>query len=111
MISAPSASAPTIAEKSVQSTDGNLPKVFALDADYPNPFNPTTTIPISLPKAAHVKVQVYNVAGLVAILTNKDYQAGRYQLRFDAHTLASGMYLVRAHLGGKVFTRKLTLIK
>ncbi|HKI45658.1 MAG TPA: T9SS type A sorting domain-containing protein, partial [Balneolales bacterium] len=107
-----SASAPTIAEKSVQSTDSNLPKVFALDANYPNPFNPTTTIPISLPKAAHVKVEVYNVAGqLVATLTNKDYQAGRYQLRFDAHMLASGMYLVRAHLGGKVFTRKLTLIK
>ncbi|HKI45929.1 MAG TPA: T9SS type A sorting domain-containing protein, partial [Balneolales bacterium] len=108
----PSASAPSIAEESVQSTDSNLPKVFALDANYPNPFNPTTTIPISLPKAAHVKVEVYNVAGqLVATLTNKDYQAGRYQLRFDAHMLASGMYLVRAHLGGKVFTRKLTLIK
>ena len=108
----PVGSAPAAEVGKVQQESNNLPKEFALDANYPNPFNPTTTVPISLPKAAHVRVEVYNVAGqLVATLANKDYQAGRYQLRFDAHMLASGMYLVRAHLGGKVFTRKLTLIK
>ncbi|HKI46469.1 MAG TPA: T9SS type A sorting domain-containing protein [Balneolales bacterium] len=110
--SKPAGSAPAAESGKLQQESNNLPKEFALDANYPNPFNPTTTVPISLPKAAHVRVEVYNVAGqLVAALANKDYQAGRYQLRFDAHMLASGMYLVRAHLGGKVFTRKLTLIK
>ena len=109
-------SVPVLMESSgteqVAQVQGTLPEKFELDSNYPNPFNPTTTIPFSLPQAAHVSVEVYNVAGQrVATLTNKDYQAGRYNVPFDAHGLASGLYLIRAYLGEKIFTRKMMLIK
>ena len=89
-----------------------LPKKFSVGHNYPNPFNPTTVIPVNLPKAAHVRVVVYNITGQrVATLTDREYQAGRYDLRFDAHQLASGVYFIRANMGEKTFTRRMTLIK
>ena len=89
-----------------------LPKKFSLGHNYPNPFNPATIIPVSLPKAAHVRVIVYNVIGRqVAILANREYQAGRYLLRFNGNQLASGVYFIRARLGRKLFTIRMTLIK
>ncbi len=89
-----------------------LPKKFSVGDSYPNPFNPTTIIPISLPKAAHVRVVVYNVVGQqVATLANRAFQAGTYQLRFNADQLASGVYFIRARLGEKLFTTRVTLIK
>jgi len=89
-----------------------LPREFSLGDNYPNPFNPTTMIPINLPKESHVEVVVYNIAGQrVATLANREYQAGSYQLRFDAHQLASGVYFIRARLGEKTFIRRVTLIK
>jgi len=73
---------------------------------------PTTIIPISLPKAAHVRVVVYNVVGQqVATLANREFQAGTFQLRFNADQLASGVYFIRARLGEKLFTTRVTLIK
>lgn len=89
-----------------------LPREFSLGDNYPNPFNPTTTIPINLPKESHVEVVVYNIAGQrVATLADREYQAGSYQLRFDAHQLASGVYFIRARLGEKTFIKRMTLIK
>jgi tetratricopeptide (TPR) repeat protein len=89
-----------------------LPKKFSVGHSYPNPFNPTTIIPISLPKSAHVHVTVYNVIGqLVATLANREFQAGTYDLRFNADQLASGVYFIRARLGEKLFTTRVTLIK
>ena len=103
-----------VANQSEQEMDktGELPHKFSVGQNYPNPFNPTTVIPVNLPKAAHVQVVVYHIAGQrVATLTDKEYQAGRYQLRFDAHQLASGVYFIRARLGEKTFIRRVTLIK
>ena len=89
-----------------------LPREFSLGDNYPNPFNPTTTIPINLPKASHVEVVVYNIAGQrVATLADREYQAGSYQLRFNAHELASGVYFIRARLGEKTLIKRMTLIK
>jgi len=98
--------------ESAVDTGQQLPKKFSVGHNYPNPFNPTTIIPVSLPKAAHVKVMVYNIVGQrVATLTDREYQAGRYRLRFDAHQLASGVYFIHARLGEKTFTTQMTLIK
>jgi len=59
-----------------------------------------------------VRVIVYNVIGRqVAILANREYQAGRYLLRFNGNQLASGVYFIRARLGRKLFTIRMTLIK
>ncbi len=89
-----------------------LPKKFSLGDSYPNPFNPTSTIPFSLPAAAHVRIEVYNLMGQrVATLTNRQYQAGNFQVPFNGQSRASGIYFIRAWLGNKVFTKRMTLIK
>jgi len=98
-------------EQEMDKTD-ELPHKFSVGQNYSNPFNPTTVIPVNLPKAAHVQVVVYNIAGQrVATLTDKEYQAGRHQVRFDAHQLASGVYFIRARLGEKTFINRMTPIK
>jgi hypothetical protein len=65
-------------------------------ASYPNPFNPLTTIRFSLPHASHVKLTVYNTLGeRVSTLVDEEKAAGVHNVRFDASSLASGVYLYR----------------
>ncbi len=70
---------------------------FRLEAIYPNPFNPTTTVNVSLPVAAELKVAVFNTLGQqVAELANGSYNAGSHNFTFDGTSLASGIYFVHA---------------
>jgi hypothetical protein len=83
-----------------------------LSGNYPNPFNPVTTIAYQLSDQSKVDIRVYNVLGQkVATLANKVQEAGQYQVQFDAAQLSSGIYFVRMVTDGKVFTRKITLMK
>ena len=103
-----------LAKKGTNGPDeaSDLPTEFALNPSYPNPFNPTTQVPFSLPEAAHVKIEIYNLTGrLVSVLANEQFQAGNHTLAFNAESLSSGIYLVRAQLGNKVMTQKVTLVK
>ncbi len=76
--------------------DPVLPTSPTLGEAYPNPFNPVTTIPFTLPQAGHFTLQVYNLRGqLVQTLANTDFAAGEHRVRFDGRALASGVYLVR----------------
>ena len=78
-----------------------LPSEFAMDAAYPNPFNPTTTLEVALPEAADLTVAVFNVSGQqVATLHQGIANAGLHNLTFDASGLASGLYFVRATVPG-----------
>ncbi len=73
-----------------------LPTEFALASNYPNPFNPTTTINYALPQAGNVILKVYDALGReVTTLVNEYKNAGRYEVQFDASTLASGIYFYR----------------
>lgn len=91
---------------------GLMPTSFALGHNYPNPFNPATTIAFDVPSATTVRLDVYNALGqLVAELVSGEVGAGRHTVRFDATNLPSGLYMVRMHAGEFVAIRKINLIK
>jgi hypothetical protein len=97
---------------SVETISSNLPMHFNLEQNYPNPFNPVTTIHYSIPKAASVKLQIFDILGRdVATLVNEKKEAGSYDVKFDASRLTSGVYFYRLEAGGFVETKKLVLIK
>ena len=95
-----------------------LPVVFDLANNYPNPFNPATTIKYALPQAADVALTVYNVLGQpVRTLVAEHQSAGRYVVEWDAtnnsgHSLSSGMYFYRLEAGGEFReVKKMLLLK
>ncbi|MDE2827639.1 MAG: T9SS type A sorting domain-containing protein [Bacteroidota bacterium] len=89
-----------------------VPDGFVLEANYPNPFNPTTTINYALPEASNVTVTVLDLLGRrVAVLVDEHQAKGRYSVRFDASRLASGIYFYHMRAEGFVQTRKMMLIK
>ena len=89
-----------------------IPAEFALSPNYPNPFNPTTNIPFAIAEDGPVQLQVFDVTGrLVQTLVNDYLQAGRYDVRFDAAGLASGIYLIQLTTLEGSFTQKVTLIR
>jgi hypothetical protein len=73
-----------------------LPTVFALHPNHPNPFNPTTTIRYDLPEDSHVSLVIYDVLGRkVAEVVNEVQTAGFKSVTWDASAVASGVYLAR----------------
>ena len=88
------------------------PETFALGPNFPNPFNPTTTIQYDVQEQVHVKLVVYDVIGReVQRLVDGVQQAGRYSIQFDAGNLSTGMYLCRIEAGTFTQTRQMTLVK
>lgn len=89
-----------------------LPARATLHPNYPNPFNPATLIPYSLPSGGQVRIEVYDVLGRrIAILVDAVRPAGRHELTFEAGNLPSGTYVVRLQAAGATDTRILTLTK
>jgi hypothetical protein len=95
-----------------------LPKEFALGNNFPNPFNPTTNIPIAVPQTAEVSLKIYNVLGQeVRTIFNGTLEPGRYYFTWDGKndqglSVATGVYISRfATKVGKAFTRKMMLMK
>ncbi|MDX1617427.1 MAG: family 16 glycosylhydrolase [Balneolaceae bacterium] len=85
---------------------------FALHANYPNPFNPSTMIAYQLPASEFVTLEVFNMAGQrVATLVNRQQSPGRYRVPFDASGLSSGIYLYKLRAGSFIETRKMILLK
>ncbi len=83
-----------------------------LHANYPNPFNPTTTIHYQLKEQTHVLIEVFDVIGRrVQTLANETQYSGQHRVDFDGRNLASGMYIIRFHAGDRVDIQKMTLIK
>jgi len=91
---------------------------YKLMPNYPNPFNPSTTISYSVPTNADVIISIYNALGeKVKELINKTVDAGKYEVIFNAENLSSGIYLYRltasSNLNNSEYsaTRKLILLK
>ncbi len=89
-----------------------VPTAFALSENYPNPFNPTTTITFALPEASEVQLAVYDILGRqVRLLTEGVLPEGQHEVIFEARNLSSGMYLVRLITPQGTFTRTMQLVK
>ena len=97
--------------------DSGLPRAFALGTARPNPFNPATYIPFSLPRTERVELKVYDVAGrLVRTLVSGPYAAGHHQVFWDGRdgagrNVASGTYYARLTAGRKQFVKPLVLVR
>lgn len=88
------------------------PDKFELSQNFPNPFNPTTSIKFSVPQTQYVSLKVYDVLGTeVATLVDEEKFAGNYNVQFNGSSLASGVYLYRLQAGNFVQTKKLILMK
>ncbi len=94
-----------------------LPKSFALHQNYPNPFNPSTTIEYALPKAAHVKITIFNILGQkVTTLFDQPQVAGYHTVIWSRMTsqgkpAATGIYFYRIEAGEFVDSKKMLLLK
>jgi hypothetical protein len=88
------------------------PTSYLTASNYPNPFNPATTISYSVPVAGKVTLSVYDLTGReVAKLVNGTQTAGRYAATFDGTNLASGIYFYRLTSGMQSFTNRMVLLK
>ena len=89
-----------------------LPAEVTLSANYPNPFNPETTIRYALPQAGNVHLAVYDLLGHeVAVLVDQSKPAGNHTVRFGAGNLPSGLYVYRLHAGDDAIVRTMMLVK
>ncbi len=92
-----------------------MPTEMVLNQNFPNPFNPSTTIEYYLPstyKLHVVQLKVYDLLGrVVATLVDEQQQPGKYKVLFDASGLPSGTYIYRLTAGGLNQSKKLILLK
>ena len=96
----------------IEEQPGGIPTVLALHDNYPNPFNPTTTIRYDLPKAGMVRLTVYDVLGRqVAKLINSQQSAGSHVVTFNASGLSSGVYFYRLKANNRTIIKKMMLMK
>lgn len=93
-------------------TTAVLPSEFHLKQNYPNPYNPVTTIEYTLPEAVKVNLSVYNNIGqLVATLVDGMESAGYKSVEFDGAQLSSGVYFYKLEAGEFSDMKKMVLIK
>lgn len=92
--------------------DISLPSDYMLSQNFPNPFNPSTTIRYHLPEHLLVTIKIFNILGLeVVTLVNEEKPAGRYDVEFDASNLSSGIYFYRLQAGNFVVTKKMIFLR
>ncbi len=97
---------------SVTYPSGELPAMFRLLQNFPNPFNPSTTIKYELPRTSHVSLTVYDILGReVSVLVNERMNAGVHEVKFDGSKIASGVYLYRMQAGRYVETKRLLVLR
>jgi hypothetical protein len=96
----------------IKQISGNIPKLFKLYLNYPNPFNPSTRLRFDIPKEALTRLTVYDITGRkVSELVDKQLTAGAYEVLFDASNLSSGAYFYKIEAGTFSDVKKMVLIK
>lgn len=90
----------------------DVPAEPKLNNNFPNPFNPTTTVSFELAQPGQVQIFIYDILGRrVATLVNGNLEAGKFQRVFDAKNLASGTYIIQMISQGRTFSQKILLLK
>ena len=101
-----------LSDININNEDYDFEYKIKLLRNYPNPFNPSTTISFELLNSSVVKLSVYNLLGQeVSTLLNKKMVAGEHHVYFDASLLSSGMYIYRLITIDQQISRKMVLIK
>jgi hypothetical protein len=96
----------------VVNNGSNIPTVYKLYSNYPNPFNPKTTIKYDIPKNSNVRIMIYDVLGKeVETVVNEKKTAGSYEIQWDASKYASGTYFYKIEAGDFIESKKMILIK
>lgn len=91
----------------------NVPTEFMLYDNYPNPFNPATTIRFDIPRATAVTLTIYDIRGqqVASFLNGKHMEPGSYEMQFDASGLSTGIYIYRITAGTYQSVKKMMLMK
>ncbi|RKY58880.1 MAG: hypothetical protein DRP96_07810 [Candidatus Neomarinimicrobiota bacterium] len=106
-----------IVVNAIDDGESGLPRSFALHQNFPNPFNPETTIRFDVPNHARVRLVIYDILGKkVAELADKEFNAGYYQLRWNGRdrngrTVPAGVYFYRIQTDNFTQTNKMILLK
>jgi hypothetical protein len=96
----------------VENNKHNNPENFKLQANYPNPFNPVTTIGYEIAHRADVTLSIFDLSGKqVTLIRQGNQEAGQYHILWDARGLSSGVYLIQLNAGKVIRTGKALLIK
>ena len=109
-ITAEAANSKELTQVIVNSDD--QPFAFEIKDAYPNPFNPSTTLEMTLDKQADVSIKVYSLTGqLVDVVSEGNYTPGNYSFTWNANNLASGVYFISTEAGNTINNQKVMLIK
>lgn len=96
----------------VNSTEYSKQLTYELKNNYPNPFNPTTTIYYSISNEGQISLEVYDILGnKIAVLENAYKPAGQYSILFDGSQFTSGIYYYTIKSGDFRETKKMLLVK
>ncbi len=96
----------------IREISSEIPSEFSLSQNYPNPFNPTTNIRFTLPQNTFAKLIIYDALGReVESLVNGQFNAGKYEVNWNATKYPSGIYYYRLEAGNYIVTKKMILTK
>ena len=97
---------------SSMNTSVNMPGDFHISTAYPNPFNPTTQMSLTLNTSADVSVKVFNMNGqLIDVIANGLMDVGSYNFIWDATNTSSGVYFIQTEVGSEIHNQKIMLVK
>lgn len=102
----------TFAVTGISQENGEIPKEYMLFSNYPNPFNPATSIKFAIPERSFVKITIYDLLGReVERLFQENLDAGNYKLNWIASAYSSGVYFYRIEAGEFSDIKKMMLVK
>ena len=102
----------SITPADIEEAPSQMPLAVALSQNFPNPFNPTTTIKYQIPELSFITLKVFDVLGNeISTLINEEKPNGSYKVEFDGSELPSGFYFYKLQAGDYTVTKKMALLK